>query len=135
MGKFSIDAESVRSGAEILFAASDLIYEAMNTLATDTAKIAGGAESDGFVGIAECVEAAQLWDAKYIAVHRADIEDAAMSAAVSAESSEEVDYVTASMFEQYAENYFENGRNSPTPERPAPDPSAQMPRDGESAAM
>lgn len=135
MGEFSISPEEVASGARTLFAASEAIYEAMKILSDDTSKLENSAEAAAFSGIAECVQAAQLWDSDYIAVHRADIEDAAMAAAVSAASSEEVDGHVSSMFDQYADTYFPDGRSVPAPVRPAPDPSAQMPRDGESVAV
>lgn len=135
VGDFSISADQVRVGVELLFAASEAIYAAMNTLAADTGGLEGSAEAVAFSGIAECVQAAQLWESEYIALHRLDIEDAAMSAAVSAESSEEVDSYVSSMFDQYAGSYFPDGRTVPAPERPAPAPSVVMPRDGESVAM
>ncbi|MBO3733127.1 hypothetical protein [Glycomyces niveus] len=135
MGEFSISPEIVQSGAETLGAASEEIYRAMNTLAEASGKLEGTAEAGGFAGIAECVQAVQLWESDYIAVHRADIEDAALCAAVSAASSEEVDTYVSSMFSEYADSYFPEGRTTPAPERPAPDPSTQMPRGGESVAV
>ncbi|MEU6860396.1 hypothetical protein AB0B28_16185 [Glycomyces sp. NPDC046736] len=135
MGDFSISADQVRAGVELLFSASEAIYNAMNSLASDTGGLEGSAEAAAFAGIAECIQASQIWESEYIALHRLDIEDAAMSAAVSAESSEEVDTYVSSMFDQYADSYFPDGRNAPAPERPAPNPSVVMPRDGESVAM
>jgi hypothetical protein len=135
VGEFSITPEVVQSGAETLGVASEAIYEAMNTLANDSGTLEGSAEAAGFTGIAECIKAAQVWESDYIAVHRADIEDAATAAAISAASSEEVDYYASSMFEQYAGSYFPEGRTSPAPERPLLDPSSQMPRGGESVAV
>lgn len=135
MSEFSITAEAVRSGAETLFAASEAIYTSMNTLSEKSDELQGSIEAAGFTGIAECLQASQVWESDYIAVHRADIEDAAMSAAVSAESSEEVDNYVSSMFDQYADSYFPDGRTVPVPERPGPDPSAQMPLGGERMAV
>lgn len=135
MSEFSISGDEVRSGAEDLFASSDAIYGAMNTLAEESDKLDGSPEAAGFAGIAEALQAARLWESDYIAVHRADIEDTAMFAAVCAESTEEVDGYTAAMFDQYADAYFPEGRTSPAPERPGPDPSDQMPRGGESVAV
>lgn len=135
VGEFSISPEEVESGATTLFAASETIYTAMKVLADESSKLEGSAEAAGFTGIAECVQAAQVWESDYIAVHRADIEDAAMSAAVSAASSEEVDNYVSSMFDQYADSYFEDGRKSPAPVRPDPESSSQMPRGGESVAV
>jgi hypothetical protein len=135
MGEFSITAESVETGAKALFTASESIYEAMSTLSSQAGELEGSAEAGGFTGVAECVQAAQIWESNYVAVHRADIEDAAMSAAVSASSSEEVDGYVSSMFDQYSDSYFPEGRNFPAPVRPDPDPSVRMARDGESVAV
>lgn len=135
MSEFSISPEEVSAGAEVLFAASDALYAAMKVLADESGKLDGSAEVAGFSGIAECLQAAQVWESDYIPAHRADIEDAAMSAAVSAASSEEVDNYVSSMFDQYADSYFEDGRESPAPVRPDPNPSSQMPRGGESVAV
>jgi hypothetical protein len=135
MGEFSITAESIETGARTLFTASELIYGAMSTLSKDMGSLEGSAEAAGFSGIAECVQASQIWESDYIAVHRADIEDAAMSAAVSAASSEEVDNYVSSMFDQHTDTYFPEGRDSPVPVRPDPDPSSQMPRGSESVAV
>jgi hypothetical protein len=54
---------------------------------------------------------------------------------VSAASSEEVDNYVSSMFDQYTDSYFPEGRDSPAPVRPDPDPSSQMPRGGENVAV
>lgn len=134
MSGFSIDPEVVRTGTDALFDASDQIYDAMNKLAGESDKLEGSPEAAGFTGIAECLEASQVWETKYIAVLRADIEDTAMLAAVCLESNEDVDSLISSTFEQYADEYYD-GRTSPVPERPGPDPSAQMPRDGESVVV
>lgn len=135
MGEFSITAEQVRSGAETLFLVSEEIYNAMNTLAQVSDPLDCSAEAAGFAGIAECIQAVQIWESDYITVHRADIEDAAMSAAVSAASTEEVDGYVSSMFDQYADSYFPEGRNVPAPVRPDAEASSLMPRDGESVAV
>lgn len=134
MSEFSISPEEVSAGAEVLFAASEALYDAMKILADESDKLDGSAEAAGFPGIAECLQAAQVWESDYIPTHRADIEDAAMSAAVSAASSEEVDNYVSSMFDAYADSYSE-GRNAPAPVRPDPDPSAQLSRGGESVAV
>ncbi|THV40638.1 hypothetical protein [Glycomyces buryatensis] len=135
MSEFNIEPEAVRAGAEAMFAASEAIYEAMNTLVQESSPLEGSAEAVEFVGIAECVQAVQVWETDYIAVHRADIEDLAMSAAISAETSAEADGDISSAFDQYADSYFPDGRTAPAPERPAPDPSTQMPVNGESVAV
>jgi hypothetical protein len=133
LSEFSITPEMVRSGAQTLFTASEEIYSAMRALADDSDGLEGGAETAGFTGIAEALKASRLWESDYIAAHRADIEDTAMLAAVSAESSEEVDGHVASAFDRYADSYFPEGRTAPAPERPAP--AAHAPRGGESVAV
>ncbi|WP_100448054.1 hypothetical protein [Glycomyces xiaoerkulensis] len=133
MSDFSIRPEEVRSGATALFDASEAIYEAMNTLAEDSSALEGTPEATEFTGIAECLKAAEVWESDYIAVHRADIEETAKFAAVCAETGEEVDDYGATMFDQYADVYLDD-RTAPSPERPGPDPAAQIPR-GESLAV
>lgn len=133
MSEFGITPDMVRSGAQTLFTASEEIYGAMRTLAEDSGGLEGGAETVGFTGIAEALKASRRWESDYIAAHRADIEDMAMLAAVSAESGEEVDGHVASLFDEYADSYFPEGRTVPAPERPAP--AAPAPRDGASVAV
>ncbi|RRR99131.1 hypothetical protein [Glycomyces terrestris] len=134
MSEFSISPEHVRAGAQALFAVSEAIYESMKLVADDTAKLDGTVEAAGFTGISECIEASRAWEGDCIAVHRADIEELAMNAAVCAETSQEVDGDVSSAFGQYTDAYFPDGRTAPAPERPGPDPSAQLPR-GERVAV
>ncbi|MCH7232973.1 hypothetical protein L0U85_19250 [Glycomyces sp. L485] len=139
MSEFSIEPEEVRGAAETMFEVSDEIYEKMRTVGDAAAALEGSADTVEFTGIAEVLQASEIWECDYIATHRADIEDLAEFLTVHAETSIENDKYVASMFDRYATSddfpFDPDYRTAPPAERPAPDPADQMPRGGESLAV
>lgn len=125
------DPELITQASKSMFASSETLYDAVKKVADD----AGGLEPGEFTGIAEVVEAANLWMNDFIANHRCDIEDLAMFLAVHAETMVETDDYTASQFEQYADQFTDARGTAPAPVRPGPDPEDRMPVDGYSVAV